>query len=444
MAALDRAAVGALYDPPLTAAAIKTRQKRYPPGHPNAYPAPLPEPVNGGPVWDESQIEELRAWKGAGRGKGGGRRRKATPPPADAHARAHGRTPTGGMSDAEQPDTLTSTKPGRVSASNVSRVIRAKVGMRTENRPTRDGVRCAQWDDRVRVRVSYDDDRYDAVGDAARIETALTEAGYAVERKPDDVAMIVSCRVAPVTVVGAEPIGDSAPPVRPINRRATADVFRNLQRPKDKRDPWGSAGETFDVSSFEIYRESAKRWLAENSELKHRTIESADWPEIYEYFRSQVKDADVPEAASVPTPTSDLAADLAARPISDDPDHAGMSLWEVINHENAKVRQERERLKAEARKRVTGDPNAADHANIHVDVVEPGSAVVVGPGFQARVGVVEGRKSRLYWIELSSSDTHPDDVEKVIGHARTYAAAGALLAQHHGLTNYTVDVDQEK
>jgi len=32
----------------------------------------------------------------------------------------------------------------------------------------------------------------------------------------------------------------------------------------------------------------------------------------------------------------------------------------------------------------------------------------------------------------------------VIGHARTYAAAGELLAQHHGLTNYTVDVDHEK
>ncbi|WP_158264150.1 hypothetical protein [Amycolatopsis sp. CA-126428] len=45
------------------------------------------------------------------------------------------------------------------------------------------------------------------------------------------------------------------------------------------------AGETFPMDSMEAYRSSAQRWLKDNSNLSTRTIEQADWQEVYETLK---------------------------------------------------------------------------------------------------------------------------------------------------------------
>ncbi|WP_086668039.1 hypothetical protein [Lentzea kentuckyensis] len=241
-------------------------------------------------------------------------------------------------------------------------------------------------------------------------------------------------------------------PLRPINGRATNDVFRNLQRAKDDRDVWGSAGETFSFTSHETYREQAMKWLGDNSELSQKTIEAADWNEVYDYFRAQRHGNDTaPETTAsepAPAPASEPAHDpIGPRRISDNPEHDGMSLWEVVLYENRKARQARIDAKQKAKlDKAYSAPTVTDRdtaARVYVDVVEPGKAVIIGPGFQARAGVDTESRTRRYWVELSASDTHADDVEKHIGNARTYAKAGEVVAQHHGLTNYYVEVDHE-
>jgi len=72
---LDRRDVARLRG--VKAGTIKAYQQRYPEGHPYAFPVP-DDTKNGGPVWDESRADELRAWQGRGRGTGGGRRRKTS------------------------------------------------------------------------------------------------------------------------------------------------------------------------------------------------------------------------------------------------------------------------------------------------------------------------------------------------------------------------------
>lgn len=66
---------------------------------------------------------------------------------------------------------------------------------------------------------------------------------------------------------------------------ATRHVFRNLfkSRPRDRHE---CVGFIFSMESVEAYREGAIQWLGDNSELSTKTLESADWNEIYEYFKN--------------------------------------------------------------------------------------------------------------------------------------------------------------
>lgn len=69
---------------------------------------------------------------------------------------------------------------------------------------------------------------------------------------------------------------------------------------------------------------------------------------------------------------------------------------------------------------------------VYVDVVEPGRALITGPGMSGRVW----RQRRRLHVEDTDSEQH-------VGTALTYADAGRLLADHHGLTAYTVEVEHE-
>ena len=75
---LDRAAVGQLFEPAVTARTIAAYQARYAESH------PFPEPagkVGRSPYWLESQREAIIKWDEGrpGRGIGGGRPPKADP-----------------------------------------------------------------------------------------------------------------------------------------------------------------------------------------------------------------------------------------------------------------------------------------------------------------------------------------------------------------------------
>lgn len=50
---------------------------------------------------------------------------------------------------------------------------------------------------------------------------------------------------------------------------------------------WETNGERFSVESPEVYADQAKAWLGDNTELRGKTIEEADWPEIYQHFKAQ-------------------------------------------------------------------------------------------------------------------------------------------------------------
>lgn len=73
---------------------------------------------------------------------------------------------------------------------------------------------------------------------------------------------------------------------------------------------------------------------------------------------------------------------------------------------------------------------------VRVDVTEPGRAVIVGGGHQARVGRCDDNP-RLFYVE----DT---DSEEPIGHARTYRDAGKVFAVYHSLDQPDITVDHEK
>lgn len=74
-------------------------------------------------------------------------------------------------------------------------------------------------------------------------------------------------------------------------------------------------------------------------------------------------------------------------------------------------------------------------ARVFVDVVEPGRALITGPGFSGRVGRDGPRR---FYVEDS-------DTEKLIAVAvRSYRAAGEAMARAHNLTDYTITVDHER
>jgi hypothetical protein len=74
---------------------------------------------------------------------------------------------------------------------------------------------------------------------------------------------------------------------------------------------------------------------------------------------------------------------------------------------------------------------------VYVDVVESGKALIVGGGHQARVGRDGIDRGARFYVEDA-------DTEQVIGHVRTYRAAGLLFASHHELADAAVVVEHEK
>ncbi len=66
------------------------------------------------------------------------------------------------------------------------------------------------------------------------------------------------------------------------HRGATNAVIRNLMV---DTGIWDSPGDRFAVQPFEPFVADAKSWLGDRTRLKTSTIESADWPQVYEYFR---------------------------------------------------------------------------------------------------------------------------------------------------------------
>jgi len=49
------------------------------------------------------------------------------------------------------------------------------------------------------------------------------------------------------------------------------------------------AWESLALGNLELFTASARRWLTDRSELRARTIDNADWPEIYEHFLQQAR-----------------------------------------------------------------------------------------------------------------------------------------------------------
>jgi hypothetical protein len=80
---------------------------------------------------------------------------------------------------------------------------------------------------------------------------------------------------------------------------ATQAVMRNLQA--DKPGTFESVGVSFTLSSLEEYTRQAQAWLGDKSELRSKTIESADWAQVYAYFRTQGEVSGVDELQSLLT-----------------------------------------------------------------------------------------------------------------------------------------------
>ena len=70
---------------------------------------------------------------------------------------------------------------------------------------------------------------------------------------------------------------------------------------------------------------------------------------------------------------------------------------------------------------------------VYVDVVEPGRALITGPGFSGRVG----RQGNVFYVEDTDSET------LVSSAAPNYTVAARKLAAFHGLARVRVEIDFE-
>jgi hypothetical protein len=66
------------------------------------------------------------------------------------------------------------------------------------------------------------------------------------------------------------------------NKNSTRAVIRNLAR---EDGIWDSPGDRFAVQALDLFIPDAKSWLGDKSNLRTSTINSADWAEVYAYFR---------------------------------------------------------------------------------------------------------------------------------------------------------------
>lgn len=79
---------------------------------------------------------------------------------------------------------------------------------------------------------------------------------------------------------------------RKIWRNATESVFRNLQSTAPgARGTHEPVGVTFRMDSVEDFRDMAIDHLGEHSSLALRTMERADWDEVYAFFKNYGQEA---------------------------------------------------------------------------------------------------------------------------------------------------------
>lgn len=502
MGVLDRRDVAQLRG--VKVAAIKAVQKRYPPGTPGGFPAPTGE-KNGGPVWDESLTDELRDWKGRGRGVGGNQPAKlddngtisiGVPGAFDTFLSG-----TGGASgdDGETPFHLAYRAAVRVT--------------RGRGYTLRLTFPVTEADEVLGNLLAYAEtfiDTADLSESGARSE--LSAALAVAERcralldelppAPAEVPVTGPESHADVSpdAPGSDATGGSAP--RPVRKPPTASTISRFIRDITGLQTVSGIG----ASGIRVHTQTGPVRSVWVRVVFFRSEHSAELDtELSEDTASEIaaglteRGYDVEQngfrlivtAPEPPAPTRkpprapgrvELSADaeldpahmeVLARLIEFGPDgevQAGNSgahnrsvfpastlqamerrgLVTLHRRSQGMIRAPRARytvarITPEGRERYERQHAASQPdtpAVVHVDVVEPGKAVVVGPGFQGRVGREPG--ARRYWVELSESDSRPDDVEKTVGHVRIYEDAGALLAEHHGLTNYTVEVDREK
>lgn len=65
--------------------------------------------------------------------------------------------------------------------------------------------------------------------------------------------------------------------------RETAAVLRRLHKTAPDR-VWAEIWESFPLTSQDAFRESAVNWLKDRTDMRGRTIDSADWDYIYRHF----------------------------------------------------------------------------------------------------------------------------------------------------------------
>lgn len=70
--------------------------------------------------------------------------------------------------------------------------------------------------------------------------------------------------------------------------RWTSAVFSNLHK-KHPDHEHTVVYEVMPYESLDSFTARAKSWLGNRSELKTRTIERADWPSIYKYFKGMME-----------------------------------------------------------------------------------------------------------------------------------------------------------
>lgn len=68
------------------------------------------------------------------------------------------------------------------------------------------------------------------------------------------------------------------------NRKATRHVELNLLTMGPN---WVTVGDRLAAGGREVFEQESKSWLRDNSELSSRTIDSADWDEVWQTFRQE-------------------------------------------------------------------------------------------------------------------------------------------------------------
>lgn len=75
-----------------------------------------------------------------------------------------------------------------------------------------------------------------------------------------------------------------------VSQASTNHVFRNLSKDHPEKG-MTQVWEVMPYDSLEIFTDSAQRWLRDRSELGYKTLETANWQEVYDYFKGMMERA---------------------------------------------------------------------------------------------------------------------------------------------------------